>query len=177
MARFFFWLSGILAVGAIVVYFHGNHQPNKFAPSPALQATRPTAQPAPTGNSSVGYPKNCPDMQWHDNRSRITMDLTGCKNGSHIPLHFGDVLKPAQWEARLYYFGKGEPKTDLEREEGKQLLEVPADAHIEVLNTAHDDGSRVQKIAPHLYEWTGFVKFVYEGNADYLELRRIKGPE
>jgi hypothetical protein len=120
----------------------------------------------------ANFPKNCPEQKRRDNGSRFTMDLTGCKDGAHIPLHFGDVLRQTPWQAKLYLFGRGEPQTDLEKEVGKQLIEVPADADIEVLNTAHDDGSSIEPIGDHAFLWHGFVKFVYHGNADYLELIR-----
>lgn len=118
------------------------------------------------------FPQNCPDQKRRDNGNRFTMDLSACKVGANIPLHFGDTLKRARWQARLYYFGKGEPQTELEKELGKQLLDVPADAEITPLSTEHDDGSSVKKVGPHLYEWMGYVKLIYRGNASYVELVR-----
>lgn len=118
------------------------------------------------------FPKNCPDQKRHDNGSRFTMDLTGCQDGAHIPLHFGDVLSQAAWQVKLYRFGKGEPQTEEEREAGKKLILLSEDADISVLNTAHADGSTVESVGDHTFVWKGFVKFTYHGDADYMEIIR-----
>jgi len=119
------------------------------------------------------YHQNCPDLfRVHNNGDRYTMVLSNCKNGTDIQFRLKNALRPTVWKVQLYYFGKGEPKTGLEKEAGHQLNNVPTDPVIKVLNEAEDDGSQVKKIASHVFEWTGFTKLVYQGNADFVEITR-----
>jgi hypothetical protein len=99
------------------------------------------------------------------------MDLSGCSTGD-----IGQTIWPVlenpftvqRYAAKFWKYGKGEPKTALEKKFGKQLIEIRSESVIEVMRQA--PGFVAKEVAPGLYDLGGEVKFVYLGDAEAFTL-------